>query len=331
VLSAIDFSACPRVPGRAYNGANGKKIAVSFEGATWLLKFPPNAAEIPNGLSYSNSCFSEHIGCTVFGSLGIDVQETRLGTFRNGREHVVCACRDFTVPGLRLIDFCSVKNTVLDTGSGGTGTELGDVLETIDGQQFMDPVAVRRRFWEMFVVDALLGNFDRHNGNWGFLVNDRTGAIGLAPVFDCGSCLLPQADERIMRAMLEDAEELNARVYTFPNSMLKVDGRKINYVRFVRESEDEGFREAYGRLSPRIAQLDFASVLAAVPYLGDLPRQFYRTYLEARRDVLLGASRTEKPVSSAVNAPAVTGCRGSLHDAREVAVLHAVKRKDRER
>lgn len=24
-------------------------------------------------------------------------------------------------------------------------------------------------FWDMFVVDALLGNFDRHNGNWGFL------------------------------------------------------------------------------------------------------------------------------------------------------------------
>ena len=32
-MVAIDFTSCPRVPGRAYNGANGKKIAVSFEGA----------------------------------------------------------------------------------------------------------------------------------------------------------------------------------------------------------------------------------------------------------------------------------------------------------
>jgi len=290
VTSAFDFTDCPRVPGRAYNGANGKKIAVSFEDAVWLLKFPPNAAEIPNDLSYSNSCLSEHIGCAVFRALGIDVQETRLGTFRNGREHVVCACRDFTVPDLRLVDFCSVKNTVLDTGSGGSGTELSDVLETIDGQQFMDSVAVRRRFWEMFVVDALLGNFDRHNGNWGFLVNDRTGEIALAPVFDCGSCLLPQADERIMRLMLEDADELKARIYTFPNSMLKTGGRKINYVRFFRESEDEGFREACERLSSRIAQIDVAAILTEVPHLGDLPRQFYRTYMEARREALFPPS-----------------------------------------
>jgi len=290
MTGTFDFTGCPRVPGRAYNGANGKKIAVSFEGAVWLLKFPPNAAEVPNDLSYSNSCFSEHLGCTVFRALGIDVQETRLGTFRNGREHVVCACRDFTVPDRRLIDFCSVKNTVLDTGSGGSGTELSDILETIDGQQFMDPLAVRRRFWKMFVVDALLGNFDRHNGNWGFLVDDHTGEIGLAPVFDCGSCLLPQADERIMRATLENAEELKARIYTFPNSMLKKDGRKLNYVQFFRESDDEDFREACGRLASQIAKLDFAAILAEMPYLGDLPRQFYRTYLEARREALFPES-----------------------------------------
>lgn len=27
-MREIDFTDCPRVPGRAYNGANGKKIAV---------------------------------------------------------------------------------------------------------------------------------------------------------------------------------------------------------------------------------------------------------------------------------------------------------------
>ena len=24
-------------------------------------------------------------------------------------------------------------------------------------------------FWDIYVVDALIGNFDRHGGNWGFL------------------------------------------------------------------------------------------------------------------------------------------------------------------
>lgn len=286
MLNEVDFTSCPRVSGRAYNGANGKKLAVSFEDAVWLLKFPPSAAEVPNALSYSNSCLSEHIGSTVFRLLGIDAQETRLGTFRNGREHVVCACRDFTVPDKRLIDFCSIKNTVLDTGSGGTGTELSDVLATIEGQRFMDPIVVRRRFWEMFAADALLGNFDRHNGNWGFLVNDRTGEIGLAPVFDCGSCLLPQADERIMKLMMADADELHARIFTFPNSMLKLDGRKISYCQYFAESEDEDFHAACRKLASAIAGLDFGSVIAEVPYLTDLQREFYRIYLDARREAL---------------------------------------------
>lgn len=126
----IDFSSCPRVPARAYNGANGKKIAVRFEGEVWLLKFPPSAAEKPTELSYSNSSHSEHIGCTVFRWLGVDAQETRLGIHVNGRRKVVCACRDFTVPGKRLLDFCSIKNSVIDSESGGT-TVAGFVLSIL--------------------------------------------------------------------------------------------------------------------------------------------------------------------------------------------------------
>lgn len=123
-MREIDFTACPRIHSRAYNGANGKKIAVSFEGSVWMLKFPPSAADKPNDLSYSNSCISEHLGSTVFRLLGVPAQETRLGTHVNGRRKIVCACRDFTVPGVRFYDFCSIKNTVIDSETGGHGTEL---------------------------------------------------------------------------------------------------------------------------------------------------------------------------------------------------------------
>lgn len=283
-MREIDFTACPRIHSRAYNGANGKKIAVSFEGAVWMLKFPPSAADKPNDLTYSNSCISEHLGSTVFRLLGVPAQETRLGAHVNGRRKIVCACRDFTVPGVRFYDFCSIKNTVIDSETGGHGTELSDVLTTIDLQHFVDPVAVRRRFWDMFVVDALLGNFDRHNGNWGFLVDERTGQSELAPVFDCGSCLLPQSDERIMRLMLEDEDELNARIYTFPGSMLKIGGRKINYRDFIAMRLDPGLVEALDRLLPRIRALEFSALLDETPYLTDLQRTFLGTYLAARRD-----------------------------------------------
>lgn len=284
MMQQIDFTHCPRVAGRAYNGANGKKIAVEYQGETWILKFPPNVHDRPNDQSYSNSCISEHLGSTIYRMLGIPAQETLLGTHVNGRTKVVCACKDFTRPGLRLFDFCSIKNTVIDSETGGTGTELSDVLTTIEQQDFIDPVIVLERFWQMFVVDALLGNFDRHNGNWGFLVDERTGQSSLAPVFDCGSCLLPQADDRIMQMCLDNEDEMNARIYSFPGSMLKIGGRKINYHDFIHGSHPAGLDAALQQLLPLINTLDFSSLVSDTPYLSALQRNFYTEYLTRRRE-----------------------------------------------
>ena len=286
-MTAIDFTSCPRIPFRAYNGANGKKVAVLFQGEPWILKFPPNVTSRPNEQSYSNSCFSEHFGSSIYRLLGIPCQETVLGTFVNGKTKIVCACKDFTRPGVRLYDFCSIKNTVIDSETGGTGTELSDILETIERQAFVDPIIVSERFWQMFVVDALLGNFDRHNGNWGFLVEEDTQISSLAPVFDCGSCLLPQADDSIMQRCLENEDEMNARIYTFPTSMIKQAGKKINYFDFLHALDmPQGLRMALDQLFPRIQALDFTSLVDSTPYLTPLQRQFYIEYLTRRCQIM---------------------------------------------
>lgn len=72
----IDFTNCRIIPGRAYNGANGSKIAVEFNGEIYMLKFPPSGEKKP-----TNSCISEHIASSIFNMLGIRAQETVLGTF----------------------------------------------------------------------------------------------------------------------------------------------------------------------------------------------------------------------------------------------------------
>jgi hypothetical protein len=162
----IDFTNCRIVPGRAYNGANGSKIAVEYNGEIYMLKFPPSGQNKPTGFFYTNSCISEHIANSIFNMLGIQAQKTMLGTYLvKGKGKIVCACKDFTIDGKRLFDFCSIKNTILDSDSNGSGTEFSEILETIEKQQFVSPVLLLEL--NMIVVDALLGNFDRHNGNWG--------------------------------------------------------------------------------------------------------------------------------------------------------------------
>lgn len=286
----IDFTHCKRVFGKAYNGANGKKIAVEFEGETYMIKFPPSGENKPTELSYTNSCISEYIASHIFDMLGIKTHETLLGTFSvSGKEKIVCACKDFTSGGKQFLDFCSIKNTVIDSvsTSNGTGTELADIIETIEKQEFVNAYKLKEHFWEMFVVDSFVANFDRHNGNWGFLYDPETETTDIAPVYDCGSCLLPQADDNVMKKVMNIKEEMEARIYHFPNSIIKNNGEKIKYYDFITSNTNEYFIEAVKRIVPKIDMDKIRKFIDEVPYISQLQKEFYKKYIGARYEKIM--------------------------------------------
>lgn len=284
----IDFSNCRTILGRVYNGANGKKIAVEYNNQRYMIKFPPSGSHKPTALSYTNSCISEHLASSIFNIIGVKAQETMLGTFQvSNKKKLVCACRDFTENGKRLFDFCSIKNTILESDYGGSGTELEDILDTIEKQQYVSPDVLTEHFWNVFVVDALLGNFDRHNGNWGFLYDDEKGETSLAPIYACGSCLLPQADEKVMKEVLNSKEALHARIYQFPTSAIKQNGKKINYYDFLMTAENKDCNEAVKRIVPKIDLEQIGTFIENVPYISDLQKEFYKKYVSERLERIL--------------------------------------------
>ena len=67
---------------------------------------------------------------------------------------------------------------MIDSERQGYGTELSDILQKIDEQNLVNRDSLLERFWDMFVVDALIGNWDRHNGNWGFLYDEHDKTMG---------------------------------------------------------------------------------------------------------------------------------------------------------
>lgn len=145
----IDFTSA-KVRNKTYAGANGSKISVIYNNEQYMLKFPP-LPTINKEMSYTNSCISECIGCKIFDSVGIPVQETVIETYTSiGREKIVVACKDFTSPGITLQDFASLKNRIIDSGRNGYGTELHDILATIDEQTSMGSDAIKTRFWDTF-------------------------------------------------------------------------------------------------------------------------------------------------------------------------------------
>ncbi len=287
----IDFSSCEINKFKAYGGANGNKINIRYNGTGYMLKFPP----IPNRskvMSYTNGCVSEYLACHIFEALGIKTQETLLGTFtdKRGKEKIVVACADFTEGGKKLIEFAQLKNTCINSEQNGYGTELSSILEAIEEQSLLPLDKLRNFFWDMFIADALLGNFDRHNGNWGILVDEQNQTAEIAPVYDCGSCLYPQLAVKDMKSVLENKEEINKRIFVFPSSVIEENGKKISYFEFISSLKNEECNAALKRIYGRIDMEQLNKIVEETPALLPEQRDFYKIMLWERKEKILDYS-----------------------------------------
>lgn len=287
----IDFTSCPVNRFRAYGGANGNKINITFEGNSYMLKFPPHPSKNKE-MSYTNSCISEYVACHIFSMLGFKAQETLLGTYTDsrGKTKMVVACRDFTEDGRRLIEFAQLKNTCIDSEQNGYGKDLSSIMEAIDEQSIYPSDKLREFFWDMFIADALLGNFDRHNGNWGFLVDEQKQQAELAPIYDCGSCLYPQLDLELMEKVLKDEAEVNQRIYQFPRAALEENKTKLSYFDYISSLKNPDCNAALKRITKRIDLNAIQDFLETVPELLPLQREFYLIMLTERKEKILDYS-----------------------------------------
>ena len=272
---------------KAYGGANGSKLSIVYNNDLYMLKLPMHASRNPN-LSYTNSCTSEYLGCHIFNMLGVKAQETLLGKYTyHGKDRTVVACKDFTLPGVVILDFASIKNQIIDSASNGYGTELPDILDTIEKQTAVEPKLLKEHFWNMFVIDAFIGNWDRHNGNWGFLYNQETDHMEIAPIYDCGSSLFPQIDDELIKRALSSKAEMNARVYDMPTSAILLDGKRVNYYAIIKSHKYKELDDAIKRIRPKINLIAINKLIDEVEQLSDLQKEFLKKILKLRKEKIL--------------------------------------------
>ena len=294
MIERIDFTSCE--PGyKTYQGANGAKRSVYYNGELYMLKFPHAATKNPL-LHYSNDLIAEYLGSSIFNILGIEAQKTLLGIFSKNESDGSCktydivACKDFADArnGLMFQDFASLKNEVVSSSTGGYSTDIDGLEDAFDKQKRVDSQRLREFFWDMFIVDAYLANFDRHNGNWGFITDIRTGRWRIAPVYDCGSCLYPQADEETKQEIMTSKAALDIRIYQRPLSALNYKGKKVGYLEFISSGVNTSCTAALHRISRMIEdrQSEIETLLEKTP-LSSLDRKFYSFILSKRKEMIL--------------------------------------------
>lgn len=145
----------------------------------------------------------------------------------------------------------------------------------------------------MEIVDfskyKMSGNFDRHGSNWGFLkVKNR---YSMAPVFDNGSCLFPNlTDEDDMRAIITSKGETEKRIYTFPTSQIKVNGRKSSYYDVISSLQYPECNDALCRIYGQFDMKKIDTLLDKTIFISETQKEFYRHMIWARYQVILRQS-----------------------------------------
>lgn len=287
----IDFTSCEVNKFKAYGGANGNKIHIRYQEKGYMLKFPPLPVRSKT-MSYTNSCISEYLACHIYETIGIKAQETLLGTYtdRRGKEKTVVACRDFTDGGKRLMEFAQLKNTCIDSEQNGYGTELSSIMTAIGEQKLIPQEELKAFFWDMFIVDALLGNFDRHNGNWGILVDEGKQTAEIAPIYDCGSCLYPQLAVSEMQEVLEKEAEIDRRIFVYPTSAVEEDGKKVSYFDYISSLKNQDCNAALKRIYRLIDMEQIKRLVEETPYIEPIQKEFYQVMIRERKEKILDYS-----------------------------------------
>jgi len=324
----IDFEKSPITKGVFYEGNAGAKEAIVYDDAVWMIKYPKTTRDLINPqISYTTSPLSEYLGSKIYEILGFPVHEVRLGIRKN---KIVVACKDFTrevdsmlvtdeiasrlaldedmkgtlIPLMHLsktlIHFHGLKNSFmsndLDEYSGtGSETYLDEVLATIKGEETLSVMpGVLERFWDMFVIDAFIGNNDRNNGNWGLLWDPETFDMPLAPVYDNGNAFFNKKSLEQMEKRLSEEALLQEDAYKTPTCIYKytgVDhkGHQINPFKFIKEATDDDCKQAVIRFVDKVDMDKIEALIDSIPestgsleVMPNVQKEFYLKLLEIR-------------------------------------------------
>lgn len=209
----------------------------------------------------------------MFRILGIDAQECLLGRYEG--EDVVAIRNFVTEKGITLREFSDTNESSFDSS---TDTEVinnyytfESVIEHINHcNKQISPEVLEEYFWKLFVVDAIIGNFDRHGHNWGMIKLEKD-TLKIAPVYDNGACLFPRLSDKDIIDIFHSEKEFKKRVYDFPKAKFLLKGKKVTYRELIETHLYPTLDKAIHQLVSNITQKDLLSKIFEM--IQDIPQE----------------------------------------------------------
>lgn len=212
------------------------------------------------------------------------MQKSFLGLYKN--EQVVLL-KNFCEIGEILVHFNDIGESTLDYAKESHPYSY-DYIENflLKNKKLLNVPYTLEHFWDMYIVDALNGNFDRHGGNWGFI--KKNNIYRLAPVYDNGSCMFPRlnSDEKLS-IVLNSQEEINKRIYQFPTSQIQLNRKKSSYYDVISSLQFKYCNEALKRIVPKINLMSIDNIIDGIDSISEIRKEFYKVMYRQRYEKIL--------------------------------------------
>lgn len=173
----------------------------------------------------------------------LDCQQCYLGFYQ---DRIVVICEDAFQNGV-FRPFRDLHESSAGTSLANKEYTYDDVLYVLKQKEELSNVdhgEFFHKFWLMFLFDAILGNRDRHEGNWGFV--KKSACTAFAPIIDNGSSLFPDVD----LTNWHNYDFIKTRVLKMPASQFRMwkaeytdRAMRTNFYEMLRDFSSSFFKE----------------------------------------------------------------------------------------
>lgn len=267
-----------------YGGSEKKRTVILDDGNKYLLKFPDPTRELHREVSYINNSISEYLGCKIAESMGLPVQKVLIGEYfdqRTGKTKIACACMDVRTPGVTMHPVDMLELGSLEQQKNNASFEIADSAIEALGMDESQTDEFKQFYRKQFILDTLLCNKDRHNGNWAVLFDGENYLP--CPVYDCGSSLFPLLSDRELAAHNTKSLILGAS-----SALENPDGSKINYHEYwTKGNTDELLKKELLLTIGDISLEKINGIIDRCPYISDERRDKYKEFIQCSYEQIL--------------------------------------------
>lgn len=272
------------------NEAMGSKpkfwYRIPGEEARWLFKYPQGD---------SGQHWAEKIAAEVAACLDIPHAVVELAEYRGSRGS---ASKSFAVRGQFLVHGNEVLAVTMpydpEKRFGQSAHTVDNIFRALE-KSFEDETAAeiaRREFAGYLVLDALIGNTDRHHENWGLLVERTPTSLRgrLAPTFDHASSLGRELRDEKREARLQNrvvgryAEKARGGIYWRDRG--RYGPSPLELVRLCACAHPELFQEPIARVRERRDRFEEAVRRVPDRWMSEPARAFALALMEYNSEQL---------------------------------------------